>query len=112
MEKQIDLAATNICKNRAESYGEVCVRCNECGRFNKERAEEIIYRIYKADILHETYHRPEKPVVFMSRDILAVLTAELPDRAIVLAYAIDIEICGYKVKLADGIGVLYIGFEI
>ena len=25
------------CKNIQESFGEICVRCNKCGRFNKEK---------------------------------------------------------------------------
>ena len=24
------------CKNKKESYGEICVRCNKCGRFDKD----------------------------------------------------------------------------
>lgn len=24
------------CKNKEESYGEVCVQCNKCGRFDKD----------------------------------------------------------------------------
>jgi hypothetical protein len=33
----IDSAPLKDCKNKAESYGEICVRCNKCGRFGKEK---------------------------------------------------------------------------
>jgi len=29
------IAVVNECKNLIESYGEICVMCNKCGRFNK-----------------------------------------------------------------------------
>lgn len=28
-----DIAPLKDCKNTAESYGEICVKCNKCGRF-------------------------------------------------------------------------------
>lgn len=31
----IDNAVSNNCKNLSESYGEICVKCNKCGRFDK-----------------------------------------------------------------------------
>ncbi len=30
-----DSAPLKVCKNTAESYGEICVKCNKCGRFDK-----------------------------------------------------------------------------
>ncbi len=30
----IDTAVLKNCKNTAESYGEICVKCNKCGRFD------------------------------------------------------------------------------
>ena len=30
----IDIAALKNCKNKSESYGEICVCCNKCGRFS------------------------------------------------------------------------------
>lgn len=89
MEKQNDLAVTNI-----------------------ERAAEIMHRIYHADAFYEPYHRPVKPVVFMSQDILNVMIAGMPDDVRSFAHTSDLEVFGYKVKMAVGIGVLYIGFEI
>lgn len=38
--KYISIGITDDCKNLEESYGEICVRCNKCGRFDKEKAEE------------------------------------------------------------------------
>ena len=41
----IDYAALDNCKNIEESYGEICVQCNKCGRFDKKEikieSEEI-----------------------------------------------------------------------
>lgn len=31
----IDNAVSKNCKNLSESYGEICVKCNKCGRFDK-----------------------------------------------------------------------------
>lgn len=31
----IDYAVSKNCKNLSESYGEICVKCNKCGRFDK-----------------------------------------------------------------------------
>ena len=32
----IDYAPTKDCKRLAETYGEVCIQCNDCERFEKE----------------------------------------------------------------------------
>ena len=32
----VSVAVSDNCKNKAESYGEICVKCNKCGRFDKE----------------------------------------------------------------------------
>jgi hypothetical protein len=31
----VDFPAVEECKNIGESYGEICVHCNQCGRFSK-----------------------------------------------------------------------------
>ena len=31
-----DYSALEDCQNVEHSYGEICVKCNKCGRFNKE----------------------------------------------------------------------------
>lgn len=31
----IDNVVSKNCKNLSESYGEICVKCNKCGRFDK-----------------------------------------------------------------------------
>lgn len=31
----IDFKARDDCENLENSYGEICVKCNRCGRFNK-----------------------------------------------------------------------------
>lgn len=36
-----DIAALDGCENLMESYGEICVRCNKCGRFKAPTEEEL-----------------------------------------------------------------------
>ena len=38
----VSYAVTDDCKNLAESYGEICVQCNKCGRFDKEEEESEV----------------------------------------------------------------------
>lgn len=38
--EKVDIKPVFYCKNPVESYWQICVRCNKCGRFNKERAEK------------------------------------------------------------------------
>jgi hypothetical protein len=35
----ISYGVTDDCKNLEESYGEICVQCNKCGRFDEEEGE-------------------------------------------------------------------------
>jgi hypothetical protein len=35
----ISYGVTDDCKNLEESYGEICVKCNKCGRFDEEEGE-------------------------------------------------------------------------
>lgn len=35
----IDYGVTKDCVN-SDSYGEICVKCNQCGRFNKKEKEK------------------------------------------------------------------------
>ena len=37
----IDIGVAKNCKN-PDSYGEICVRCNRCGRFDKYAEQEPI----------------------------------------------------------------------
>lgn len=36
----IQLTPIEDCKNFEDSYGEICVRCNLCGRFDKAESED------------------------------------------------------------------------
>jgi len=36
----ICIAAKDNCQNLEESYGEICVRCNKCGRFCEEQEDQ------------------------------------------------------------------------
>lgn len=41
MEIHICISALDECKNLEQSFGEICVRCNKCGRFDeKAKIEE------------------------------------------------------------------------
>jgi len=50
----IDYAVINDCINAA-SYGEICVKCNACGRFNKETQRECALRVW-IDELYYQFH--------------------------------------------------------
>lgn len=36
----VDYGVTEDCQNLEDSYGCVCVKCNRCGRFDKEVAKD------------------------------------------------------------------------
>ena len=50
----IDYAVADDCINIA-SYGVVCVKCNACGRFNKETQRECALRMWM-DELYNQFH--------------------------------------------------------
>jgi len=50
----IDYAVADDCINAA-SYGEICVKCNACGRFNKETQRECALRVW-IDELYDQFH--------------------------------------------------------
>lgn len=56
-----DSAPIRECENREESYGEICVHCNRCGRFspydNKRDAmiDEMLDAAYRRSIENEQY---------------------------------------------------------
>ena len=35
----VEYGALDNCKNPMESFGEICVHCNQCGRFDKKEIE-------------------------------------------------------------------------
>lgn len=49
----IDFAVTKDCINM-DSYGEICVHCNACGRFDKTTQKECALKMYK-EKLQEQY---------------------------------------------------------
>ena len=58
MYEHSDIFPLDGCKNLQESYGEICVRCNKCGRFggkkmNEEQLLEIIRHSEQLKTLHE-----------------------------------------------------------
>lgn len=38
----VSYGVTDDCKNLEESYGEICVKCNKCGRFDKDGTESEV----------------------------------------------------------------------
>jgi len=53
MEILIDFTAADDCMN-PNSYGEICVKCNGCGRFDKATQKESALRVYRK-LLQEQY---------------------------------------------------------
>ena len=49
----IDYSALDNCIN-PNSYGEICVQCNACGRFDKSTEKECKLKFYKEE-LQENY---------------------------------------------------------
>ena len=43
----ISLAVADDCINLMESYGEICVKCNACGRFDKSTQKQAELDLYK-----------------------------------------------------------------
>lgn len=50
----IDYSALDNCKNLEDSFGEICVRCNACGRYDKNTQKECALNLYKR-LLKEEY---------------------------------------------------------
>ena len=46
----VDFGVMDGCINLQESYGEICVRCNACGRFNKETQKEAQLKLYERQL--------------------------------------------------------------
>lgn len=49
----IDFAVNRDCENTYDSYGEICVRCNSCGRFNKETMWKDRLNVYKRHLAED-----------------------------------------------------------
>lgn len=49
MYNNLDFAALENCQNEDASFGEICVKCNRCGRFDLQRivARQMIEEIKK-----------------------------------------------------------------
>lgn len=50
MSIHIDYAVNEDCLNFYDSYGEICVHCNACGRFNKETMHEDYLKVLKEHV--------------------------------------------------------------
>lgn len=73
--------------------------------------DEIIERILLGANRLQTYGIVEKPTVFMSRDIMAILEQHIECwRSTTLDCDIT-RVCGYDVKFTYGREELYVGFE-
>lgn len=49
----VDFNNSFFCKNLTETGGDTCVKCNACGRFNKETHIESEIALYKRHIQEE-----------------------------------------------------------
>ena len=45
-----DYQAVDNCKNIEQSYGEICVHCNRCGRFNVKKVPKECYEEFGKDL--------------------------------------------------------------
>jgi hypothetical protein len=43
----IDFSIRKDCKNLQDSFGEICVKCNACGRFDKKTQKQCYLRVLK-----------------------------------------------------------------
>ena len=50
-EIHVDITAKESCMNPMDSYGEICVRCNCCGRFDEKTQYDCIRRTYARHII-------------------------------------------------------------
>jgi len=44
---------TEDCINLKDSYGVICVKCNACGRFNKDTQKECALKMYERQLSEE-----------------------------------------------------------
>lgn len=49
----VDFLVTDECENLYDSYGEICVQCNCCGRFDKSTMSECRIKTYKRQLKEE-----------------------------------------------------------
>jgi len=54
--QHVSIRALKDCKNEQESFGEICVRCNKCGRFNKD---EIRHKIMEEAVIETNRQQKE-----------------------------------------------------
>lgn len=78
----------------------------------KDQAEQYIYQILLGVSLFECHGRVTKPTVFMSRDIMAVITKGTDTEIYHNLYNEPLSIHGYPLKITMGTNELYIGFNL
>lgn len=49
----IDYSVTDNCLNLSDSYGEICVKCNCCGRFDKATQYQAQINVYTRQLQEE-----------------------------------------------------------
>ena len=77
----------------------------------KERADRIIDTILQGASYFEHYVRI-KPTVFMSHDVLGIVTRGRIDAITSHKYGEPLTVCGYDLKLALGKDVFYLGYQL
>lgn len=60
MNLHIDFNVEKDCQNLYDSYGQICVHCNCCGRFNKETMNDCRIKFYKR-MLQEHVEKIDNP---------------------------------------------------
>ena len=47
----IDYGVIDECRNPEESYGEICVQCNRCGRFSRDedRMDPLVEELWREE---------------------------------------------------------------
>lgn len=71
MNIHIDYSARSNCYNVGESYGEICVQCNCCGRFDKKTMYECRLETDKRHLEEElqSVGSPEYPLELQQKNI-------------------------------------------
>ena len=79
--------------------------------YEKEKSDRIIATILQGANYFEHYVRV-KPTVFMSHDVLSVITRGNFDAVTSYKYGEPLTVCGYDLKMVFGNNVLYFGYEL
>lgn len=77
----------------------------------KEKSDRILETILQGASYFEHCVRI-KPTVFMSHDVLWIITRANMDAVTSYKYGEPLTVCGYDIKMTFGENVLYLGYEL